>query len=253
MKKGQNEIELLTEREKHRKEIRQYDLQNGSSLGTTIRQVVLGGQDGLVNVLGILLGVAVATNNSQMVIIAGMAATFAESLSMGAVAYTSTRATQDFYNAQLKREKEEIEEIPRMEVQEIREIYEKKGFKGKMLEDIVKHITSDKELWLREMMRDELNLSESESVNPVKEAMIVCVSAFAGSFIPLVPFFFLSAQAAMLTSLGVALLVLFMAGMVKARLTTGSPAKSGIEMLVIGGLAALAGYAIGILLKVPVS
>ncbi|MFA5105945.1 MAG: VIT1/CCC1 transporter family protein [Candidatus Micrarchaeia archaeon] len=250
MNKKTDDIDFYTEREKHRKEILKYDQQNDSSIGTTLRQVVLGGQDGLVNVLGILLGVAVATNDSKIVIIAGMAATFAESLSMAAVAYTSTRATQDFYHAQLKREKEEIEEIPHMEVQEIREIYEKKGFRGRLLEDIVKHITSDKVLWLREMMREELNLTESETVNPVKEAAVVGISAFAGSFIPLIPFFFLSAQSALVVSLLVSLAVLFGAGIIKARLTTGSQLKSGIEMLLIGGIAAIAGYAIGAIFKV---
>src|SRR5512147_261755 len=57
-----------------------------------LSDVILGGQDGLVNVLGVILGVAAATSDSRIVMVAGLAATFAESVSMGAVAFTSTIA-----------------------------------------------------------------------------------------------------------------------------------------------------------------
>ncbi len=58
-----------------------------------LRDIILGGQDGLVNVLGIVLGVAAASGNSRIVLVAGLAATFAESFSMAAVAYTSSIAS----------------------------------------------------------------------------------------------------------------------------------------------------------------
>ena len=58
--------------------------------GPFLKDAILGGQDGLVNVLGIVLGVATATNDFHIVLVSGLAATFAESISMGAVVYTST-------------------------------------------------------------------------------------------------------------------------------------------------------------------
>jgi len=69
-----------------------------------LSNIILGGQDGLVNVLGVVLGVAAATNDTRIVLVAGLAATFAESVSMGAVAYTSTRADSDFYESERERE-----------------------------------------------------------------------------------------------------------------------------------------------------
>jgi len=63
------------------------------------REYILGGQDGLVNVLGIVLGVASATSNRNFVIIAGVVATVAESISMGSVAFTSTDAAKDYYKS----------------------------------------------------------------------------------------------------------------------------------------------------------
>ena len=65
-----------------------------------LADIILGGQDGLVNVLGVILGVAAATGDVRVVIAAGLAATFAESVSMGAVAYTSTQAEAEFYESE---------------------------------------------------------------------------------------------------------------------------------------------------------
>ena len=72
---------------------------------SNLKNIILGGQDGLVNVLGIVLGVAAATYENKIVIIAGLAATFAESVSMAAVAYTSTDAALSYYSYKLKKQK----------------------------------------------------------------------------------------------------------------------------------------------------
>ena len=71
----------------------------------TLPEIILGGQDGLVNVLGVILGVAAATASSKIIIVAGLAATFAESISMAAVAYTSRLAEADYYQSEYEREK----------------------------------------------------------------------------------------------------------------------------------------------------
>src|SRR3989344_6840341 len=115
---------------------------------SNIRDFILGFQDGLVNTLGLVLGVATAVQSSNIVLISGLVTTFAESVSMAAVAYTSTKAAKEYYESELEREKKEIKEIPHMEVQEIKHIYHKKGFRGKQLMSIVKKITSNKKLWL---------------------------------------------------------------------------------------------------------
>src|SRR3989338_7519647 len=91
--------------------------------GSILRQVILGGEDCLVNVLGVILGVAAATSDLRIIIIAGLAATFAESISMAAVAYTSSRAEQDYYAKMVEHEKDEIKNLPEVEREEIRLIY----------------------------------------------------------------------------------------------------------------------------------
>jgi len=198
-----------------------------------------------VNVLGIVLGVASATSDKFIVLIAGLVATFAESISMAAVAYTSTRAEQDHYRSELENEKWEIEHVPEVEEEEIRLIYMKKGFRGKELEGLVKSITSNKELWLSMMMTEELGLAPIEKSNPVRAAAIVGGSAMVGSVIPLVPFILLPVGDAIVVSLILSTIVLFIVGAYKAKVTIGDWKKSGIEMAVIGILAAITGWLIG--------
>ncbi len=64
----------------------------------TLRDIILGGQDGLVNVLGISLGLFAAHSPTRIILIAGLAAGFSEAVSMGAVAYTSARADREVRN-----------------------------------------------------------------------------------------------------------------------------------------------------------
>ena len=98
-----------------------------SRAGSRIRDFILGGQDGLVNVLGVVLGVATATSDAKIVLIAALAAAFAESVSMGAVAYTSFKAEKEYYLSEVAREKREIKEVPLAEKKEIEDIYRKFG------------------------------------------------------------------------------------------------------------------------------
>ncbi len=220
--------------------------------GTLLRQIILGGQDGLVNVLGIVLALAAGTNSQAIVILGGLAATFAESISMAAVAYTSGKAQRDYYYKELEREEYELDHFPDVEREEIRLIYLKKGFRGKELAKIVKTICSNRKRWLDTMMTEELGLSESKDIDPIREAIVVGLSSTVGSFIPLAPFFFLAPQFGIIPAIVITTVALFIAGAYKGKTTLGTWWKSGIEMAIIGIAAALIGYAIGVLVGVKV-
>ncbi|MFH0954645.1 MAG: VIT1/CCC1 transporter family protein [Candidatus Micrarchaeota archaeon] len=225
---------------------------HGVDRGSYLREFILGSQDGIVNVLGIVLGVAAGTGNTSIVILAGLAATFAESISMAAVGYTSSKATADFYRQQQRKELREIENIPELEREEIRRIYMQKGFSGKLLEQVVDTITSNKKVWLETMMQDELHLNK-ERHHPIKQAIIVGFSAFIGSLIPLAAFFLvplISIQTAFWISLVLSALLLFVMGAYKGKITQQSILKNGLEIAVIGLLAAAAGFLVGALFGV---
>jgi len=238
------ELELSPALKKH------WETNEKNNKAGSLREVILGGQDGLVNVLGLMLGVASATNDSRIVIVAGIAAAFAESVAMAAVAYTSGKAERDYYYSEREREKLEIEELPEIEREEIKVLYMRKGFTGDELELAVNAICRNKEKWLETMMTEELGMGKPEEGKPTKDAIIVGISSLIGSFIPVIPFFILNVSAAMWTALGISIAILFVAGSIKAKLTIGDWKKEGLEMAIIGTVSALIGYVVGSLLKV---
>lgn len=226
------------------------DVFKNLKVGHRLSDIILGGQDGLVNVLGVILGVAAASGETRIVLAAGLAATFAESASMAAVAYTSKVAERDYYKRQMDNEKREIMEVPHLERAEIREIYLNKGFKGKLLDEIVDVITSNEKIWLETMMSDELKLAPIHKKRPFSSAILVGVAAVVGSLVPLVPFIFLPIAEGIAVSLIITALVLFATGAVKAKVTVGNWGRSGLEMTVIGVVSALIGYFVGLLFRV---
>jgi VIT1/CCC1 family predicted Fe2+/Mn2+ transporter len=215
-----------------------------SAAGALFNEFILGGQDGLVNVLGVILGMAVATSSPRLVLIAGLAAAFAESFSMAAVAYTSGRAQEDYYRSELGRENYEIEHMPEAETKEIFDIYYAKGFRGRLLDEIVHRITRDKQTWLNIMMKEELGLSR-DLISPLKSGLIVGLAAMIGSLIPLAPFFFLAIRTSILVSLALSAAALFVTGAVEGKLTIGHWVRKGIELALIGMGAALIGFLVG--------
>ncbi|MBI4144623.1 VIT1/CCC1 transporter family protein [Candidatus Woesearchaeota archaeon] len=225
-------------------------LNHHNGVASRLRDIILGGQDGVVNVLGLVLGVASATNDSKIVIIAGLASTFAESISMGAVAYTSSEAASSYYRSLEKQELHEIDKHPAEERAEIRSIFAKKGIRGTLLTKVVTAITSSRRRWLATMMAEELKVSP-EHASPLNSAILVFFASLVGSLIPIIPFFMrLPVKTAMVAALAVCSVVLFLTGAYKAKITVGVWWRSGAAMMLIGIVSAVAGYLIGSILGV---
>ncbi len=218
-----------------------------------LSDLILGSQDGLVNVLGIVLGVSAATSDTRIIFVAALAALGAESISMGAVAYTSTMSRLRLYLKEVAQEKKEMKEIPKMEREEVRDILEKWEYKGKDLEHMTDMVCSNPEAWLQFMMAFELKLAPVEKSAPFKSFITVIFATIVGSVIPLVPFLFIhnSISAGLLWSIILSGLSLFFVGYYEAKTTLGSIWKSGLQMVIIGLLAGFAGYLIGHFLGAP--
>jgi predicted membrane protein (TIGR00267 family) len=215
------------------------------STNNSLRDVILGGQDGLVNMLGIALGVVAAGGSTHVLVVTGIAAAITESISMGAVAYTSFGSDRDFYLAERAREQNEISSRPEEEREEIREIYAAKGFKGQLLEDVVSTITSNRETWVSTMMNEELHLQPVAQQSLVQSAVVVTVATLIGHFIPIVPFMIAARTPAIVLSIVLSAVTLFGVGVYSAKTLVGDWRKSGMQMLLIGLGAAALGFFIG--------
>lgn len=210
-----------------------------------LAEIVLGGQDGVVAVLGALLGVAAASASARLVVAAGVATAFADAISMAAVAYTSTLAQGDVYRSEREREYRHIREVPSLEQEEVREIYARKGFEGPLLNRIVATITADPDVWVAVMMSEEHHLLPVDRMRAFRSALVVGLATMLGALLPVLPFLWLGVRLAMWTSTAVAGGALFAIGAYKAHVTVGRPWKAGLEMAVIGIVSALVGWGIG--------
>jgi predicted membrane protein (TIGR00267 family) len=213
--------------------------------GNWLRDVILGGQDGLVNILGIILGVIAGGGSDTVLLAAGFAAAITESISMGAVGYTSSVSERDYYQAEREREASEIAATPEAERQEIRGIYAAKGFTGKLLEDVVETITANRDTWLGTMMDEELHLQPVQSRDILRTAVVITIATLIGHLIPLAPFVVLPRTEALVVAVVLSALALFGVGVYSAVTLVGDWRKSGLRMVVIGLGAAAVGFLVG--------
>src|SRR5205085_1002166 len=199
-----------------------------------LRDVILGGQDGLVNILGIILGVIAGGGSKTILLSAGFAAAITESISMGAVGYTSSVSERDYYTSEQAREELEIDTMPQAERQEIRAIYSTKGFSGELLENVVDTITANRDTWLATMMDEELHLQPVMNADILRSAVVITIATLIGHLIPLVPFVWLARTPALILAIVLSALVLFGVGVYSAVTLVGDWRTSGLKMLVIG-------------------
>jgi VIT1/CCC1 family predicted Fe2+/Mn2+ transporter len=214
-----------------------------------LRDVILGGQDGLVNILGIVLGVIASGGSRTVLLGAGFAAAITESISMGAVGYTSTMADRDYYRAVRQRELDAIDAAPQAGREEIRRTYAAKGFSGGLLDQIVDTLTSRRDRWLTTVTDDVLHLQPVEAHDALRSSVVITAATMIGHLIPLMPFLWLARTPAVVVAIALSALVLFGVGVYSAKSLVGDWRRSGLKMLVIGLGAAAIGFAIGSLFQ----
>lgn len=221
--------------------------------GTYVGDFVYGAIDGSVTTFAVVSGVAGAALSSNIVIILGLANLFADGFSMAVSNYLSSKSNKEFIQQERKREEWEIDNYPKGEVEEIRQIYRRKGFRGKDLERAVKVITSNKKLWVDTMMADELGLME-ERASPVKKGTVTFIAFLLIGSIPLIPYFLsyfseTIKESVYPLSIVMTALAFFFVGSAKVFVTKKNWLKSGMETLLVGGLAAVIAYLVGYMLR----
>lgn len=210
---------------------------------------VYGGIDGAVTTFAVVAGVEGASLATSIVLIMGFANLVGDGFSMAMGKYSSDKAQQELYEKIRQTEFKEIKENPEHEIREAREIIESYGLKGQLLEDATRVVTSDPELWVDLMMRNEFNMTK-ENINPVKGSIATFVSFMVIGFIPLIGYTFrplmnLNDDETFVAASALTLAALFVVGTIKSRFTVRHWFWSGLETLLIGGFAAGIAYGVG--------
>lgn len=214
-------------------------------------EFVYGGIDGSVTTFAVVAGAAGAGLSSSVVLILGFANLIADGFAMSVGAYLSKKSEQDNYEKHRQIEYWEIENLPEKEKEEVREIYQKYGFEGTLLEQIVETITKDKHRWVDVMMREELEMMP-ETKSPFAIGTVTFASFVTMGLVPLLVYvwdylFGLQSQlfflASVFTSISFALI-----GFLKAYVNHTNKLRGILETVLLGGAAAALSYAVGYLL-----
>ena len=196
--------------------------------------------------LGIILGISAATTDIRLIFIAGLAALGAESISMGAVAYTSTIARQRQYFREVEKERSEIKNVPSHNRKKVTEILREWGYKGKELKNLTRRIISNPKAALNFLVSFDRNVSPVDTTAPLRSFFVVLTATIFGSIVPLLPFIFTgSVELGAIASVILSGIVLFVIGYYEAKKTVGSMWRTGLQLTIIGLSAGFAGYLIG--------
>lgn len=216
-------------------------------LSSVIREVVFGMEDGMVSTLGAITGIAAATQNPFVTILSGFVVISVESISMGVGSYLSNKSERDINKRKIFEEKTELKKFPHEEREELRDIYLEDGWPKELAETMAETASKDKDLFLKEMIYHELEIGSQESeAHPIKKGFTMLFSYMLGGAIPLSPYLFIGDFfTAILVSILITFLGLFLLGVFTTKFTKRQWWKAGLEMLGLAGLAALIGYGVG--------
>jgi VIT1/CCC1 family predicted Fe2+/Mn2+ transporter len=224
-----------------------------SGSGNNLRAAVFGINDGLVSNASLILGVAGATADSNVILLSGVAGLLAGAFSMASGEYVSVRSQREMFEYQIGLEREELDQYPQEEAAELALIYAAKGIPKDEARSLADRLIQDPGRALDTLAREELGLNPDELGSPVGAALSSFFAFSIGALIPLAPFLFTSGTQALNISIILTGLALFSVGSTLSLFTGRHAFLGGVRMLLIGALAGGATYLIGHFLGVKLS
>ena len=214
--------------------------------GNALRAAVLGANDGLCSNLSLVMGVAGAAADAQLILVTGLAGLLAGACSMALGEWVSVTSSRELAQREIRIESSELTEDPEGEGEELKLIYEAKGLSSGESDTIVHHLLTDRATALDALAREELGIEPSELGGSAWEAAASSFVLFSvGAIVPILPFFVTRGNAAVVSSGAVSGLALFAIG-AAITLFTGMPVwRSGGRQLLLGLAAAGVTFGLG--------
>jgi predicted membrane protein (TIGR00267 family) len=235
-------------------QLSKFERKHRSVGGNAIRAAVLGGNDGLVSNFSLIMGIAGATAGQEGVLLAGLAGLLAGALSMSLGEWISVKSSQELYENQMQIEMDELETNPEGEMRELALIYIAKGVPEEQAHTMAQDIMKDKGVAHDVLVREELGINAEELKGSAMEAAVYSFIFFAiGAIIPVIPFFFLSGMNAVMLSVGMSAVGLFLIGAAITLFTGKNVWYSGFRQVLFGLAAAAITFGIGKLIGVSIA
>src|SRR3984885_13201388 len=219
-----------------------------------VRDIVIGMSDGLTVPFALAAGLtsaaAALSRGNGIIVTAGFAEIAAGSIAMGLGGYLAAKTDVEHYASELEREYRETVELPEIETEEVAKVFRDYGLSEAQMEPIVTAITSNQKKWVDFMMRFELGLEQPDPARAARSAATIAASYIVGGLIPLAPYILMDhVRPALRVSVAVTLLALFIFGAIKGYFTGVSPLRSGLQTVIVGGVAAAAAFFIARLIS----
>lgn len=224
-------------------------LQRGRAAGgNALRAAVLGVNDGLVSNASLVMGVAGAGVASKDILITGVAGLIAGACSMAMGEWISVQSSRELSARELAVEERHIATDSEVEQAELALVYEQKGLHPREARRIAERLSSDPATALDTHAREELGIDPDElGGSPWVAAGMSFVLFVVGAIVPILPFVFLTGNAAVATALAFSAVSLFGIGAAITLLTGKSVLMSGLRQLAFGAAAFVVTYGVGAL------
>lgn len=213
-----------------------------------LRASVLGANDGIVSISGLVIGVASATDSLSVIITAGVAGVLAGALSMAAGEYVSVSTQRDTERALLNKEKWELKHLPDEELEELICIYEQKGLSPQTAKQVAKELTNHDAFAAH--VDVELKLDPDDLTNPWHAAFASAAAFTVGSAIPMLAITIPAAALRIPITFISVVVALALTGMISAKVGGSPPLKATIRVVAGGALAMIVTFGIGKLFNV---
>lgn len=224
---------------------------NVNTMLNYIRALVLGANDGIVSIAGLVVGVAGATSSTQTIFTAGMAGIVAGAISMAAGEYVSVSSSRDTEIALLEKEKYELKHFPEMELKELAELYEQKGLSKKTAIQVAKELSAEDPY--KAHVDAELGIDPNNLTNPWHAAFASAASFLVGSSIPLLAVMLPPENVRVPTTFFSVILALVITGTVSGKISKAPILRAILRIVIGGALAMIVTYSIGYLFGVQTS
>lgn len=211
----------------------------------TLRAGVLGANDGILTVVGVLFSVAAATTNSFTIFIAGLSDLLACAFSMSAGEYASVSSQRDTEKSVVGQERLILETQPEDEKDRVARFYEVKGVHVDTAKAIADELLTKKDQALSTVVSIKYNLDLDNYLNPWQAAVASLISAASGGIFPLVAMTFAPAGYQLAATIIAVLLAVSLTGYLSARLGNGIPKKAMIRNIVVGIITMFIHYYVG--------
>lgn len=214
--------------------------------GGWLRPAVFGAMDGLVTNIALIAGVGGGGVSPRAVVLTGTAGLVAGAISMGLGEYTSVRSANEQVAAEVAKERRELERHPDVEARELADAWVARGLSRDLATQVADAVRGNPKEALRVHIQEEIGVDPDDQPSPWVAAVSSFVCFSSGALVPLLPY--LIGSTSLWLALGVGGLGLFVVGAIVARFTSRRWWSSGLRQLLLGGLAAVATYAIGALI-----